>query len=61
MIGLETPVALALLLIILVCFLAGLLARTRLAKAAVKKLERKILAKIPGYELLTGLGASFVG
>lgn len=60
-IGLETPVALALLLIIFVCFLAGLFARTRFAKAVLKKLEAAVLAKIPGYELLKGLGATLTG
>lgn len=43
---------LAVLLLLLVCFLAGLLARTRRAREAVGRLESRFLSKLPPYALL---------
>ena len=60
-VGLETPFLMALLLIILLCFLSGLLAMTRLAKKGVQQAEAVILSKVPGYELLKSLSLSLVG
>ena len=60
-VGLETPLLLALLLIILLCFLSGLLAMTTLARKSVEKAESAILSRVPGYELLKSLSLSLVG
>ncbi len=59
--GLRAPVFLAILLLVLVCFLAGLLARTRAAKAALAWLEDNLLSHLPGYEFLKGFGADLLG
>ncbi|MGI9402004.1 MAG: DUF502 domain-containing protein [Rhizobiaceae bacterium] len=61
LIGLDVPVLLTLSLILLICFAAGLLARTRVAKSLVGKLETAVLKKIPGYDLLQSMSADVVG
>jgi uncharacterized membrane protein len=60
-IGLETPVLGAILVLILCCFLFGLYARTPLAKKSIKKVEAVVLSKVPGYDLLKGMSESLVG
>ena len=60
-IGLRTPMLLAIAIIVVFCFLAGILARTALAKKLVRSLERAVLADVPGYELLKGMGESMLG
>ncbi len=57
----HTPVLLASGLLILVCFLFGLVALTRPARAGVTWLESTLLSKIPGYTLLKGAGESALG
>lgn len=42
----------ALLVLVLICFLAGLLARTELASGLIKAIEDKVLGQLPGYQLL---------
>ena len=39
----------------LVCFLAGLVARGTVVRAAVESLESKVLSKLPGYVLIKGM------
>ena len=60
-IGLRTPVLLAIAIIVLFCFLAGVLARTALARKLVRNLETAVLANVPGYELFKGMGESMLG
>jgi uncharacterized membrane protein len=57
----HTPVLLASGLLIVLCFVLGLLALTRPARAGVNWLERTILSKIPGYVFLKGAGGSALG
>jgi len=45
----------AIVLLLLVAFLAGVLARTNLGRGLVRALENLILKKIPGYTLLKGM------
>ena len=52
---------LAILALVLFCFLAGLFARTALAQRTVRKLELAVLSKVPGYDLLKGMGESMLG
>ena len=61
MLGLNTPVFLALGLIVLFCFLAGLFARRAIAQKAVEGLETAVLSKLPGYVLLKGMSESMLG
>jgi uncharacterized membrane protein len=50
--GLAVAKLLALVILVLICFLAGLAARTPLAKQFVKSLETNVLGRIPAYTLL---------
>jgi len=45
--------------LVVVCFLAGLLARHALASAFVRHLESKIVAKVPGYPMIKSLVSGF--
>jgi len=61
LIGLETPKLLALALVLFFCALAGLLARTALARRLTNRLESEVLANLPGYEFIKAMLASTVG
>ena len=60
-IGLRTPMLLAVGVIVVFCFLAGLFARTSAAKGLVRRLEAAVLSSVPGYEFLKGMGESMLG
>ena len=51
----------AIALIVILCFLSGLFARTRLAQGIVAELESSVLSKVPAYEYLKQAGASVMG
>jgi uncharacterized membrane protein len=57
----HTPILLATLLLVVVCFLLGLLARVGPAQMGVAWLEKTILSKLPGYAFLKGAGESVLG
>jgi uncharacterized membrane protein len=57
--GVATPLAVA--LIALICFLAGLVARTVTAQRVIDTLESSVLSKIPAYEYLKQESASALG
>lgn len=59
--GVRTPRLLAIAAIILFCFLAGLVARTRLARRMVDWLESALLSNLPGYSLMKSVGETMVG
>jgi uncharacterized membrane protein len=59
--GAPTEAILAIVLIALLCFLAGLFARTRPAQRIVSELESSVLSKVPAYEYLKQAGASVMG
>jgi hypothetical protein len=50
--GLALVELLALVILVLICFLAGLAAKTALAGKFAQSLEKKVLGKIPAYALL---------
>ena len=60
-IGLRTPMLLAVGVMVLFCFLAGFFARTALARKIVSRLETAVLSNVPGYEFLKGMGQSALG
>ena len=60
-VGLRTPMLLAVGLIVLFCFLAGFIARTALAQKFVNHLEAAVLSNVPGYEFLKGMSGSILG
>lgn len=60
-IGLETPVVMAIAVLVLFCFLAGLFAQTRLAQRIVNALETRVLEHVPGYEFIRAMGERMLG
>ena len=60
-IGLRTPLLLAIALLVLFCFLAGAFARTVLAQKAVNWLEQAVLSNLPGYEFIKSVTRSLLG
>ena len=57
--GVALANLLAILAVVLVCFVAGLVARHSMAGGFVKTLETKVLAKIPGYAMIKGIKSGF--
>ena len=49
------------IIIIVICFLAGLMARTSGAKRLIQKLEDGILSFIPGYSFMKNMNESIMG
>jgi uncharacterized membrane protein len=60
-IGLDTPKILAITLLVLFCFLAGVLARSTLAQKVIRWLEATVLSNVPGYEFFKGLSGNLLG
>jgi uncharacterized membrane protein len=59
--GVGAEIIISIVTILFVLYLAGLIARTKKAKAAITKLEDSLLSKVPGYDMIKSTGASFVG
>jgi len=57
--GVALANLIAILGVILISFLAGLVARNTLASGFVKNLESKVLMKIPGYTVIRGIKSGF--
>lgn len=53
--GATMPHVTAVLLILVVCFVAGLLAQTGLGQRVARALEQRILDRIPGYALVRSM------
>ena len=60
-VGMRTPVVLAVSVLVLFCLLAGLFARTKLAKRMIDSLENSVLSNIPGYHLFKSMGEDLLG
>jgi uncharacterized membrane protein len=60
-IGMETPRIMAVFVLIVACFLAGLFAKTSLAKKLVSWLEKTFLSNLPGYTYFKNLGEEAAG
>ena len=52
---------LSMLLALIVCFLVGALVHTAIGRSAKKAIEKSVLERIPGYELLRTLGQRATG
>ena len=52
---------LAILLLAVMCFIAGLIVRTRAGLRAKNVIERRVLQRLPGYTLLQGLTGRVMG
>ena len=60
-IGLETPAVMAIAVLVMFCFLAGLFAQTRLAQRIVNALETRVLEHVPGYEFIRAMAERILG
>jgi len=60
-IGVARVTLLAIVLLVLVCFLAGLLARTQIAQKLVRRLESSVLSKIPASEYFKQVTGGLLG
>ena len=56
LIGMETPFFLALFLLIVLCFLVGLFAKTKGGQDLVSWLETTLFSYVPGYSFLKNVG-----
>ncbi|UPZ17119.1 DUF502 domain-containing protein [Flavobacterium humidisoli] len=59
--GLALQELVGLLIIILICLVAGLLARTAAAEKVVQKLEDGILSFVPGYSFMKSMNENILG
>lgn len=59
--GVTALTLVALLALLLLCFLAGLLAKTKVAKRIRDSLEEKLLDNVPGYRLIKDTMARMTG
>jgi uncharacterized membrane protein len=59
--GFATPKLLAAVLLIALCFAAGILARVAVARKITGWLETTLLSNLPGYEFLKRIGQSALG
>jgi uncharacterized membrane protein len=53
--------ALSLVLVVVVCFLVGVLVRTSRGSAVRQQLDRSVFGKLPGYEMLRSLSQQVAG
>lgn len=59
--GLDGSNLIAIALLVLICFVSGLLFRSKLVKKWIKKLEDELLIHLPGYALIKSITADAVG
>ena len=59
--GVPMPTLLSVIMLLVVCYLAGLVAKARFAVAVTGWLEEKVLMRIPAYAYMKGMGASMAG
>jgi uncharacterized membrane protein len=61
MAGIPMPALLATAVLVLLCSLAGLLAKSRNARGLVGWIESHVLTHIPGYDYMKGMGENVAG
>ena len=59
--GFDGSALISILLLILICFLGGLIFRSKKVKKVLQKLEDKVLIYIPGYSLMKSVTADTLG
>jgi uncharacterized membrane protein len=59
--GVALTKLLAIALLLLFCFLAGLFARTAVARKMINWIETALLSNLPGYSVMKGMGESAAG
>ncbi len=53
--GIDHPMLVAALLMLLICFLVGVIVRTAVGREVKNAIESTVLEKVPGYTMLRGL------
>src|SRR5262245_53366675 len=61
LLGLKSPEIAAALVLIVITYFAGLLARTTVARGISSRAERLILRKVPGYTLMKSVAHGAIG
>ncbi|WP_456312815.1 DUF502 domain-containing protein [Pseudomonas shirazensis] len=59
--GLAIQELVGILIIIIICFVAGILGRTAKAKKLIQKLENGILTFVPGYSFMKNMNENIMG
>ncbi len=59
--GMEIPWLIILLVLLLICYIAGLAAKTGVAKKIINRIEESLLSNIPGYNFMKKTGENLVG
>src|SRR5262245_15334815 len=59
--GIAASRLIAVIVLLLACFVAGLLARTSVAQRLIAWLERALLSNLPGYSMVAALGDQMTG
>jgi uncharacterized membrane protein len=59
--GVQFREVIAILIVLILCLLAGLVVRTKLGLRAMNALERGVFERVPGYSLVRGLAARVSG
>lgn len=59
--GIPAPALLSAVVLVLICYLAGLVSQSRAARGVTTWLESTVLKHIPGYVYVKGMGESIVG
>lgn len=59
--GLPLPEIMALVIVVAVCFFAGVIVRTRPGRRLKEEIDRRLLERIPGYTLIRGLAGRITG
>ena len=57
MMGFDGPQTMAVLVLVIICFMSGLLFRSRKLRTFIEKLEDNFLSAIPGYTFVTNMVA----
>ena len=53
--GAGLAIVLALVLFLVVCYLAGIMVQTRIGSLSFGKMEEKLLVKVPGYRIISSI------
>jgi uncharacterized membrane protein len=59
--GVKMPVLVSIIVVVMVCFVAGIISRGVLMKKFIETLENWVLSNIPGYQLLKSTSESMLG
>jgi uncharacterized membrane protein len=59
--GIQVPYTIEIIAVVVICFLAGLLIRTRPGRWFGRIIERHVFDRVPGYALAKGLTGASVG